>query len=140
MHVWLFRFFLVLLGILPSAPFLVTYLFHILSSSWSLAVCSFWFMPGGYWLAIFPSHVHKSLAPTARTLLGVLGHITFSFAVVVALWFMVFCVCPKVFRPRQTAAQIFWGISEVGKNDFSIYFFGCASFSWFSHFLCCNRA
>ena len=47
---------------------------------------------------------HKSLAPRAGTLLGGLGHATLSFFAVATLLFVFFCECPKVLRPRQTAA------------------------------------
>ena len=59
----------------------------------------------------------------ARTLLGALGHATFNFAVVVVPLFVVSCVCPKVFDLAKQQHNIFPGVSEVGENDFLVYFF-----------------
>ena len=66
---------------------------------------------------------HKSLAPTARTLLGGLGQATLSFFAVASLLFVVFCECPKFFDLAKQRRKIFGGVSEVGKDDFSLYFF-----------------
>ena len=66
---------------------------------------------------------HKSLAPRARTLLGVLGHATVSFFVVATLLFFSFCECPKFSDLAKQRRKIFWGVSEVGKDDFSLFFF-----------------
>ena len=65
---------------------------------------------------------YKSLAPRARTLLGVLGQATLSFLVVATLLFFFFCECPKFCSLAKQRHKIFWGVSEVGKDDFSLYF------------------
>ena len=66
---------------------------------------------------------HKSLAPRARTLLGVLGQATLSFFAVATLLFFFFCECPKFCDFAKQRRKIFGGVSEVGKDDFSLYFF-----------------
>ena len=66
---------------------------------------------------------HKSLAPRARTLLGGLGQATLSFFAVATLLFVFFCECPKFCDLAKQRRKIFGGISEVGKDDFSLYFF-----------------
>ena len=58
----------------------------------------------------------------ARTLLGVLEHATFKFFVVAARLFLVFGVCPNFDDLAKQRRKIFWGVSEVGKNDFPVYF------------------
>ena len=67
--------------------------------------------------------VHKSLAPRTHTLLGVLGHATLNFVAVATLLFFFFCVCPKFCDLAKQRRKIFVGVSEVGKNDFALYFF-----------------
>ena len=61
------------------------------------------------------------LAPMARTLLGGLRHATLKFFVVTAPLFLAFCVCPKFYDLAKQRRKVFWGVSEVGKNDFSVY-------------------
>ena len=65
---------------------------------------------------------HKSLAPRARTLLGVLGQATLSFFAVATLLFFFFCECPKLCHLAKQRRKIFGGVSEVRKEDFSLYF------------------
>ena len=67
--------------------------------------------------------VHKSVAPRARTLLGGLGHATLSFFAVATLLFVFFCQCPKFCNLAKQRRKILGGVSEVGKDDFSLYFF-----------------
>ena len=74
---------------------------------------------------------HKSLAPRARTLLGVLGQATLIFFAVATLLFFVFCECPKFCDG---------GFLRSEKMIFRFIFSGCASVSWFFIFFCCNRA
>ena len=66
---------------------------------------------------------HKSLAPRARTLLGGLGQATLSFFAVATLLFFCFCECPKFCNLAKQRRKTFGGVSEVGKDDFSLYFF-----------------
>ena len=66
---------------------------------------------------------HKSLAPRARTLLGVLGQATLSFFAVATQLFFFFCECPKFCDLAKQRRKIFGGVSEVGKDDFSLYSF-----------------
>ena len=66
---------------------------------------------------------HKSLAPRARTLLSVLGQATLSFFAVATLSFFFFCECPKFCDPAKQRRKNFGGVSEVGKDDFLLYFF-----------------
>ena len=75
------------------------------------------FMCGLFWGA------HKSLAPRARNLLGGLGQATLSFFAVATLLFVFFCECPKFCDLAKQRRKIFGGVSEVGKDDFSLYFF-----------------
>ena len=78
---------------------------------------------------------HKSLAPRARTLLGVLGQATLSFFAVATLLFFVFCECPKFCDLAKQRRKIFGGVSEVRKADFSPYFFWlCVFFLIFFNF------
>ena len=58
----------------------------------------------------------------AGTLLGGLGHATLKFIVVVARLFLAFCVCPKFCDLAKQRRKNFLGVSEVGKNDFSVFF------------------
>ena len=83
---------------------------------------------------------HKSLAPRTRTLLGVLGQATLIFFAVATLLFFFFCECPKFCDLAKQRRKFFVGVSEVGKIDFALFFSGCASFSWFFIFFCCDRA
>ena len=46
----------------------------------------------------------------------------FNFFVVAARLFLVFCVCPNFDHLAKQRRKIFWGVSEVGKIDFSVYF------------------
>ena len=66
---------------------------------------------------------HKSLAPRARTLLGGLGQATLSFFAVATLLFFFFGECPKFCDLAKQRRIIVGGVSEVGKDDFSLYFF-----------------
>ena len=66
---------------------------------------------------------HKSLAPRARTLLGGLGQATLSFFAVATLLFVFFGECPKFCDLAKQRRKIVGGVSEVGKDDFSLYFF-----------------
>ena len=66
---------------------------------------------------------HKSLAPRARTLLGGLGQATLSFFAIVTLLFVFFGECPKFCDLAKQRRKIVGGVSEVGKDDFSLYFF-----------------
>ena len=72
-------------------------------------------------LFFFGAHTSR-LAPMARTLLGVLGHATLNFFVVATRLFLVFCVCPKFCDLAKQRRKVFWGVSEVRKNDFPVYF------------------
>ena len=74
-------------------------------------------MCGLFWSA------HKSLAPRARTLLGGLGQATLSFFAVATLLFVFFGECPKFCDLAKQRRKIVGGVSEVGKDDFSLYFF-----------------
>ena len=75
---------------------------------------------------------HKSLAPRARTLLGVLGQATLSFFAVATLLFVFFGECPKFCDLAKQRRKIVGGVSEVGKVDFSLYFcWRCVFFSLF---------
>ena len=75
------------------------------------------FMCGLFWGA------HKFLAPRACTLLGGLGQATLSFFAVATLLFVFFCECPKFCDLAKQRRKIFGGVSEVGKDNFSLYFF-----------------
>ena len=78
---------------------------------------------------------HKSLARTACTLLSVLGHATFNFAVVAALVFLVFCECPMICDlAKQRRKKFLAGFLRSVKTIFPFIFSGCASFSWFFYF------
>ena len=65
---------------------------------------------------------HKSLAPRARTLLGVLGHATLNFVAVATLLFCSFCECPKFCDLATQRRKMFLGVSEVGKIVFCALF------------------
>ena len=65
---------------------------------------------------------HKSLAPRARTLLGVLGQATLNFVAVATLLFCFFCECPKFCDLAKQRRKMFLGVSEVGKIDFAPFF------------------
>ena len=76
---------------------------------------------------------HKSLAPKARTLLGGLGQATLSFFAVATLLFVFFGERPKFCDLAKQLRKIVGGVSEVGKDDFSLYFFWrCVIFLVFS--------
>ena len=66
---------------------------------------------------------HKSLVPRTRTLLGVLRQATLIFVIVATLLFCIFCECPKFCDLAKQWRKIFRGVSEVGENDLSLYFF-----------------
>ena len=66
---------------------------------------------------------HKSLAPTARTLLCGLGRARLSFFAVATLLFVFFGECPEFCDLAKQRREILGGVSEVGKDDFSLYFF-----------------
>ena len=66
---------------------------------------------------------HKSLPPRARTLLGGLGQATLSFFAVATLLFVFFGECPKFCDLAEQRRKIVGGVSEVGNDDFSLYFF-----------------
>ena len=55
-------------------------------------------------------------------LLSVLGHATFSFPVLAALVFVVFCECPTILDLAKQRCENLLGVSEVRKNNFSLYF------------------
>ena len=74
-------------------------------------------MRGLFWGA------HKSLAPRARTLLGGLGQATLSSFAVATLLFVLFGECPKFCDLAKQRRKIVGGVSEVGKDDFSLFFF-----------------
>ena len=75
---------------------------------------------------------HKSLAPRARTLLGGLGQATLSFFAVATLLFVFFGECPIFCDLAKQRRKIVGGVSEVGKEDFSLYFcWRCVFFSLF---------
>ena len=62
------------------------------------------------------------------------------FFIVAARLFLVFCVCPNFDDLAKQRRKMFWGVSEVGKNDFSVCCCRqCVFFLVFS-FLCCDRA
>ena len=65
---------------------------------------------------------HKSLAPRARTLLGGLGQATLSFFAVATLFFVFFGECPRFCNLAKQRRKIVGGVSEVGKDDFSLHF------------------
>ena len=75
---------------------------------------------------------HKSLAPRARTLLGGLGQATLSFFAVATLLFVFSGECPIFCDLAKQRRKIVGGVSEVGKDDFSLYFcWRCVFFSYF---------
>ena len=74
-------------------------------------------------------------------MLGVLGQATLNFVAVGTLLFFFFFECPKFCDLAKQRRKCFLGVSEVGKIDFALYFFGfCVFFSWFFIFFCCDRA
>ena len=79
---------------------------------------------------------HKSLVPRARTLLGGLGHAMLSFFAVATLLFFCFCECPKFCDLAKQRRKTFGGVSEVRKDDFSLYFFWLCVFILVFHFSC----
>ena len=56
-------------------------------------------------------------------MLGALGQATLNFVDVATLLFFFFCECPKFCDLAKQRRKIFWGVSEVGKIDFPLYFF-----------------
>ena len=83
---------------------------------------------------------HKSLAPRARTLLGGLWHATLSFFAVATLLFVCFWECPKFCDLAKQRRKILGGVSEVGKDDFLLYFFWrCVVFFVSFFFLLASR-
>ena len=75
---------------------------------------------------------HKTLAPRARTLLGGLGQALLSFFAVATLLFVFFGECPNFCDLAKQRRKIVGGVSEVGKDDFSLYFcWRCVIFSVF---------
>ena len=71
---------------------------------------------------------HKSLEPRARTLLGGLGQATLSFFAVATLLFVFIWECPKFCDLAKQRREIVGGVSEVGKDDFSLFFSGVRRF------------
>ena len=65
---------------------------------------------------------HKSLVPRARTLLGGLGQATLSFFAVATPLFVFFGECPQFCDLAKQRRKIVGGVSEVGKDDSSLYF------------------
>ena len=61
---------------------------------------------------------HKPPAPTACTLLSILGNATFSFPVLAALVFVNYCECPTIFHLAKQRRENVWGVSEVGRKRF----------------------
>ena len=82
---------------------------------------------------------HKSLAPRARTLLGGLGQAMLSFVAVAILLFFCFCECPKFCDLAKQRHKTFGAVSEVGKDDFSLYFFWLCVFFLFFFLLHLSR-
>ena len=79
---------------------------------------------------------HKSLEPRARTLLGGLGQATLSFFAVATLLFVFIWECPKFCDLAKQRRKIVGGVSEVGKDDFSLFFSGVRRFlRFFFHLL-----
>ena len=66
---------------------------------------------------------HKSLAPTARTLLGGLGQATLSFFAVATPLFVFFRECPKFCDLAKQRRKILGGFLRLEKTIFSLYFF-----------------
>ena len=65
----------------------------------------------------------------------------FKFFVVAVRLFLVSCVCPSFDDLAKQRRKILWGVSEVGKNDFSVYFFRlCVFFLVFIFSLLRSRA
>ena len=78
---------------------------------------------------------HKSLAPRARALLGVLGQATRSYFAVATLLFFFFCECPKFCDLAKQRHKIFGGVSEVGRDNFLLYVFWLCVFFLVFYFL-----
>ena len=83
---------------------------------------------------------HKSLAPRARTLLGGLGQATLSFFAVATSLFFFFCGCPKFCDLAKQWLKVFGGVSEVGKDDFSLHFVWLCVFFLVFYFSSAARA
>ena len=56
-------------------------------------------------------------------MLGVLGQATLNFVAVATLLFFVFCECPNFCDLAKQRRKFLWGVSEVGKIDFALFFF-----------------
>ena len=73
-------------------------------------------------------------------MLGVLGQATLNFVAVATLLFFFFCECPKFCDLAKQRLKIFWGVSEVGKIDFALFFFWlCVFFLVFCFLLLRSR-
>ena len=68
-------------------------------------------------------------------MLGVLGQATLNFVAVATLFFFFFCDCPKFRDLAKQRRKVFWGVSEVGKIDFALYFFWLCVFFLVFYFL-----
>ena len=68
-------------------------------------------------------------------MLGVLGQATLNFVAVATLLFFFFSDCHKFCDLAKQRRKIFWGVSEVGKIDFALYFFWLCVFFLVFHFL-----
>ena len=68
-------------------------------------------------------------------MLGVLGQATLNFIAVATLLFFFFCECPKFCDLTKQWRKFFWGLSEVGKIDFALYFLCLCVFFLVFHFL-----
>ena len=68
-------------------------------------------------------------------MLGVLGQATLNFVAVATLLFFFFCECPKFCDLAKQRRKMFWGVSEVRKIDFAIYFFWLCIFFLVFYFL-----
>ena len=79
------------------------------------------------------------LVPMTQTLLAVSEHATLKFFVVATRLFLAFCVCPKFCNLAKQRRKIVWGVSEVAKNDFSVYVCWLCTF-FLVFFPCCDRA
>ena len=118
----------------------VTYLFVIPlfpRGPWPLACGLPWFACGGvscflcfgvrvFPFVLFPSFLffdaHKPPSSYGTHFARWFGARNFKFFVVAACLFLASCVCPKFYDLAKQRRKIFWGVSEVGKNDFSVHF------------------
>ena len=128
--------FLALPAVFPSAPFPHNKLgshTNFCRCPWRLVICGSCAVVSRLFLSflvccLFFSTRTSRLAPEARTLLSVLRHASFDFAVVVAPLFMVFCEWPTVFDVTKQRQKMFGGFQEVGENDFSFQIFALCVF------------